>query len=114
MRSLILTAAALGAFATGCCNRSAAAAPAAASPKAITGPSSRVPGEYLVTLAPGAGPAVIEAVFGSLGIARVQGVGGNVYLVAFRDDPGPERLESLRAKDARVQAVQPNFTYRAL
>jgi hypothetical protein len=115
MRRLLVTAAVLGAFGAGCCRRSAAAPPPAEKPQRLLPASpSRIAGEYLVTLAPGADAAVIESLFGPLGLKQVRSLGNDVYLVAFGEDPGPERLEALRAKDARVRAVQPNLTYRAL
>jgi hypothetical protein len=109
---MLALAVALGAFGTGCCGASASA-PAAAS--GGTRPlSQRVPGEYLVTLAPGAGAEAIEAAFGSLGLKRVDGLGGSRYLVTVREDPGPERMRAIAAKDARIEAVQPNLVYRGL
>lgn len=110
MRIVLAVVVAFGALGAGCC--SLAAPPSPSSP-AATAPSARVPGEYLVTLAPGADATVIEAVYGGLGLKSVQGLGGNVYLVTFGADPGPERVAALRAKDARLQAVQPNFVYRS-
>ncbi len=36
-----------------------------------------------------------------------------VYSVTFARDPGLDRLEALRARDARSRAVPPNFVYKA-
>jgi hypothetical protein len=115
MRSLLAIAVASGALGTGCCSHVAAspAQPAAVAQRPAPNASQRVPGEYLVTLAPGADAKAIEAVYGGLGLKRVQDLGANLFLVAVGEDPGPERMEALRATDARIQAVQPNFVYRA-
>jgi hypothetical protein len=32
--------------------------------------------------------------------------------VTVREDPGPERMRAIAAKDARIEAVQPNLVYR--
>lgn len=103
-------AVALCALGAGCCSHAVAgASPAKRNALAV---SQRVPGEYLVTLAPGADAKAIQDVYGSLGVKRVQHVGRGVFLVTVGEDPGPQRMEELRAKDARIQAVQPNFKYR--
>jgi hypothetical protein len=74
-------------------------------------PPTRVTGEYLVTLATGADAKTITAVYGHLGIKRTQDLGRNVFLVTLAEDPGPATMEELRGRDARIQAVQPNFVY---
>lgn len=106
-RRLVL-AATLSALAA--CTGDGAAAPARGGRLA----SQRVRGEYIVTLATGADAKAIEAAFGALGVRRIQDLGANMYLVVLAEDPGLERMEELRAKDERIRAVQPNFTYRAL
>ncbi len=104
-------AVALCALGAGCCSHAAAGASPTNKGNAPA-VSQRVPGEYLVTLAPGADAKAIQDVYGSLGLKRVQHVGRGVFLVTVGEDPGPQRMEELRAKDARIQAVQPNFKYR--
>jgi hypothetical protein len=115
MRALLAVTVA-GGLAAGCCAHAGATQPttAAAAPGSpASGASSRVPGEYLVTLASGADPKAIEAAFAAAGVTSIRPVGVGLYLVTVRDDPGPERMESLRANDPRIRAVQPNFVYRS-
>ena len=73
---------------------------------------ARVPGEYLVTLAAGADVRAIDALYGRFGIRGTQAMGRDVFLVRLTDDPGPARMEELRAQSAQIRAVQPNFVYR--
>jgi hypothetical protein len=82
-------------------------------PKEVPSAGSTVPGEYLVTLAPGADAAAVRQVYGPLGLKRVEELGRGVVLVALEKDPGLARMTELQAKDARIQAVQPNFVYKA-
>ena len=118
MRSPVLVAIAIGASAASCaCRRSPSAPPAsahAATPlPGAPGATTRVPREYLVTVAAGSGEAAVREVYGRYGIARIQGLGGGVFLVTLSEDPGPEKMEELRRQDPRIRAVQPNFTYKA-
>ena len=73
---------------------------------------TRVPGEYLVTLAAGADAKSIADLYGRFGIKGTQGLGRNIFLVTLTDDPGPAKIEELRGQNAQVKAVQPNFVYR--
>lgn len=73
---------------------------------------TRVPGEYLVTLAEGADGKVIADLYGRFGIKGTKDLGHDIFLVTLTEDPGPARMEELRTQDARVKAVQPNFVYR--
>ena len=99
-----------GTLGTGCAQGGAARAPAA--PAAAAAPS-RVPGEYLVTLAPGTDPRAILGALAEAGVTSIRSVGADLYVVTVRDDPGPERMKVLRANDPRIRAVQPNFLYRS-
>ena len=74
---------------------------------------TRVPGEYLVTLAEAADAKVIAEIYGRFGIKGTRGLGNNLFLVTLTEDPGPAKLEELRSHSAQVKAVQPNFVYRA-
>ena len=74
---------------------------------------TRVPGEYLVTLAPGGDPKAIAEQYGRFQIKRTQSLGRDVYLVTLAEDPGPEEVKELGALNVHIKAVQPNFTYRA-
>lgn len=73
----------------------------------------RVPGEYLVTLAASAEVKAIADVYGRFGIRGIKRLGDNVFLVTLTEDPGPATMEKLRAEDARIRAVEPNFLYRS-
>lgn len=110
-------AAALGALLLPGCGMLPADPPGAvappAAPRLLPGAGqARVPGQYLVTLAQGAEVAAISAVYGQLGVKQIQPVVADVYLLTLRDDPGPETMETLGKRDARIKAVQPNFVYR--
>ena len=72
---------------------------------------TRVPGEYLVTLAAGADAKAIADLYGRFGIKGTQDLGRNVFLVKLTGDPGPARMEELRSQNAQIKAVQPNFVY---
>lgn len=74
-------------------------------------PQARAPGEYLVTLAAQSGPEAIVELYARFGIKAIQDLGRNVFLVSLTEDPGPDRMERLRADNARIRAVQPNFVY---
>ena len=74
---------------------------------------TRVPGEYLVTLAAGADAKAIAELYGRYGIKGTQDLGRNLFLVRLTEDPGPAKLEELRGQNAQIQAIQPNFVYRA-
>jgi hypothetical protein len=73
---------------------------------------TRVPGEYLVTLAAAGESNAIANTYGQFGIKAVKDLGNNVFLVSLRDDPGPATMESLGAGNPRIKAVQPNYVYR--
>jgi len=74
---------------------------------------TRMPGEYLVTLAAGADVKAIADLYGRFGIKGTQELGRNLFLVRLTVDPGPAKLEELRSQNAQIKAVQPNFVYRA-
>jgi hypothetical protein len=74
--------------------------------------ATRVPGEYLVTVAGHADGKAVADVYGRFGIEHTQDLGRGVYLVTLKEDPGLAKMEELRKQDARLQAVQPNFVYR--
>jgi len=73
---------------------------------------TRVPGEYLVTLVPGAHSKAIADLYGRFGIKSIKDLGNHLFLVSFTEDPGPARMEELRGQNTLVKAVQPNFVYR--
>jgi len=82
---------------------------------AATGWSSsqtRIPGEYLVTLAAGAEAKAIADTFGRFGIRETRQFGRDTFLVTLTEDPGPVAMEELGRKNKAVRSVQPNFAYR--
>lgn len=126
-RSLVLAAALLSPACA--CKHRAEAAPSAPAPAAArdaaplpsmpgasrAAPAPRtIPGEYLITVTAGAGEALVRERFGPLGIARLQALGPNLFLVKLEPDPGLPALEQVRAQDGRVTAVQPNYAYRGV
>jgi len=74
---------------------------------------TRVPGEYLVTLAARAEVKAIADLYGRFGIKNIKELGRNVFLVTLTEDPGPATMEKLRGENAYIKAVEPNFVYRA-
>ena len=74
---------------------------------------TRVPGEYLVTLAAGADVKAIAELYGRFGIKGTQELGRNLFVVKLTEDPGPAKLEELRSQNAQIKSIQPNFVYRA-
>lgn len=97
-RALLTLAAALAAYG---CNAPGNAAQNAA------------PGEYVVTLVPAADAKTITDVYGRLGVRSVKPIGNNAFLVTFGADPGLATMEKLAAGSTAIQAVQPNYRYRA-
>jgi len=83
-----------------------------AAPKEALPRQTRVPGDYLVTLAEGADGKVIADLYGRFGIKGTKDLGRNLFLVTLAEDPGPAKMEELRGQNAQIMAVQPNFVYR--
>src|SRR2546426_2172804 len=81
-------------------------------PMDLSSRQTRVPGEYLVTLAAGADVKAIADLYGRYGIKGTQDLGRNLFLVRLTEDPGPAKLEELRGQNAQIKAVQPNFVHR--
>lgn len=81
-------------------------------PKDALSQQTRVPGDYLVTLAEGADVKVIADLYGRFGIKSMKDLGRNIFLVTLTEDPGPSKMEEFRGQNAHVKAVQPNFVYR--
>jgi hypothetical protein len=110
VRLLVLTAAIAGMAAGPACGL----APGNPGPKPmdLSSRQTRAPGEYLVTLIPGAESKVIADLYGRFGIKDMKDLGSNLFLVTLTEDPGPAKMEELRGQNAQVKAVQPNFVYR--
>ncbi len=82
-------------------------------PMDLSSRQTRVPGEYLVTLAAGADVKAIAELYGRFGIKDTQELGRNLFVVKLTEDPGPAKLEELRSQNAQIKSIQPNFVYRA-
>lgn len=111
--SLTLVAASTAACAHAPANPPAAASDPAPVQLAPAAQQTRVPGEYLVTLVPGADAKVISDVYGRFGIKGVNAMGSGVFHLILGEDPGPAKMEEIRKQDARIKAIQPNYVYRA-
>jgi hypothetical protein len=85
----------------------------ATAPTEFPSRQTRVPGEYVVTLAAGADVKAISDLYGRFGIKGTRDLGQDLFLVTLIDDPGPARLEELRGRSAQIKAIQPNFVYRS-
>jgi hypothetical protein len=83
-----------------------------AAPAGAGSRQTRVPGEYLVTLAEGADGKVIADLYGRFGIKGMKDLGHGIFLVTLAEDPGPAKMEELRGRNVHIKAVQPNFVYR--
>jgi hypothetical protein len=81
-------------------------------PADFSSPRTRIAGEYLVTLVPGADVKVIADLYACFGIKGIKDLGHSIYLVILSDDPGPATMEALSGQIDRVKEVQPNFSYR--
>jgi hypothetical protein len=110
-RRIALLVAVAGIFAGSACSQPAQE-PATA-PTDSFSRQTRVPGEYLVTLAEGADAKAIADVYGRFVIKQTRRVGENLFLVTLTADPGPAKVEELRGQSAQIKAVQPNFVYRS-
>lgn len=73
---------------------------------------SRIPAEYLVTLAAGENERIIAEHFARFGIKNIQALGNNTFLLRITDDIGPEGMHAVIEQDTRFKAVQPNFIYK--
>ena len=73
---------------------------------------TRIPGEYLVTLAAEADVNAINGLYGRFGIKGIQVLAPNLFLLRLADDPGPAKMEELRGQNGQVEAIQPNYAYR--
>ncbi|MEO8717221.1 MAG: hypothetical protein ABI423_03265 [Burkholderiales bacterium] len=78
---------------------------------AVQAQNTRVPGEYLVTVAPRVRAKAIAELYEQFGIKDIRDLGGNIFLLILAEDPGPARMEQLREENAHIRAIQPNFTY---
>lgn len=111
LRRLIAIAVALAGAAAGYACGSSPVVPQAA-PADATTQQTRVPGEYIVTLAEPADLKAISNLYGRFGIKEIRKLGANTFLLMLTEVPGPASMESLRADNARVKAVEPNYVYR--
>ena len=90
----------------------AALAAGCATPAPRPGPESApaqiaIPGEYVITVEPGADGRALAGLLVDLTPTRIAGLGGDRWLVVFAEDPGLPRL-SLRTGD-RIRSVEPHL-----
>jgi hypothetical protein len=90
----------------------AALAAGCATPTPHKGPESApeqiaIPGEYVITVEPGADGRALAGVLVDLTPTRIDGLGGDRWLVVFAQDPGLARL-SLRTGE-RIRSVEPHL-----
>ena len=111
LRRLIAIGVALAGAAAGYACGSSPVVPQAA-PADATTQQTRVPGEYIVTLAEPADVKAISDLYGRFGIKEIRKLGANTFLLKLTEDPGPATMESLRAGGAGIMAVEPNYLYR--
>jgi len=111
MRRLIALAMAVAGAVAGYACGSSPGNPQAASAGAWS-QHTRVPGEYLVTLAADAEVKAIADLYGQFGFKGIKDLGHDVFLVTLIEDPGPARMEKLRGRNTHIKAVQPNYVYR--
>jgi len=112
LRRLIAIAVALAGAAAGYACGSSPVVPQAA-PADATTQQTRVPGEYIVTLAEPADVKAISDLYGRFGIKEIRKLGANTFLLMLTEDPGPATMESLRAGGVGIKAVEPNYRYRS-
>jgi hypothetical protein len=86
--------------------------PTQAAPAGAASQQSRVPGEYLVTVAAPAGVKAITEMYGRFGIKAIKELAPGVFLLTLAEDPGPTAMEALRKEAASIKAVEPNTLYR--
>lgn len=94
------------------CTRDDAPGILKAAPTGAWSQQTRVPGEYLITLAAPAEVKAVSDLYGRFGIKGIKNIAPNLFLVTLTEDPGPEAMEKLRMGDARIRAVEPNYVYR--
>lgn len=72
----------------------------------------RAAGEYIVTVQPGAGEALLRELYGAYGIREITGLGENRFLIKLNNDPGLDAIQHKGSESGKVKAAQPNFIYR--
>lgn len=72
----------------------------------------RVPGEYIMTVSPGAGEEVLRRQYRIYGIRKITALGANMFLVKLGNDPGLDAVQRKAAESGKVEEVQPNYIYR--
>ncbi len=72
----------------------------------------RVAGEYVVTVLPGFGDAMLREQYGEYGIREIVALGRNSFLLKLKKDPGLDVIRQKAIKSGGIKAVQPNFVYR--
>lgn len=75
--------------------------------------STRVPGEYIVTLQQEGGAALVQELYADYGVRAVEDLGRGRFLVKLKKDPGLDEVQRVGMVSGKVKAVQPNFVYRS-
>lgn len=76
--------------------------------------NDRIPGEWLVKVAPEVTVNQLTALYQSLGLLEVRPVAENLFLLRFAPERPTSEAEIRRVGAPGVIFVQPNFLYRAL
>jgi hypothetical protein len=86
--------------------------PRTLTPKPVS--ENQLPGQYIVILKEGANSEVLKQVFTQYGIKAIQDLSKDRYLIILEQDPGPETISRQAVSASDIEAVQPNYIYRAL
>ena len=113
---IFLALAAVSAFGAACALavESPATRSVPAEPRASAPAHDRVPGEWLVRVAPGVTAERLTELYLPQGIIEARAVTANVFLLRFPPHRAPSEDEIRRIGAASVVHVQPNFRYRTL
>jgi hypothetical protein len=74
--------------------------------------SNYIAGEYIISLAAGAGEKAIQTCFSEYGIITIKPLGNNAFLITLKRDPGLEELKKRSAECGTIKSIQPNYIYR--
>jgi hypothetical protein len=107
----VVALAVIGAAAAAGCVRDEVPVHPRAAAAAERSQQSRVPGEYIVTLAASGDVKAVSDLYGRFGIKEIRKLGPDVFLLILTDDPGPATMDSLRANSPRIKAIEPNYVY---
>ncbi len=75
---------------------------------------TRVVGEYIAILKPGANPDQLKGTFSEYGAHSIAKIDRDTYVFKVHKDPGPTSIEKKGSSASYIVKVQPNFIYRQL